>query len=145
MAKGDPNYGISRVDIEAKKTHGWQVRLQRKGWRYQKFFADGLFGGEGESRAAAEAMRNELVASLETETRRERAERVTQRNSSGTVGVCRTHAVKNGKRYPCWQASWSPQPGKRKCVKFFISVHGEKEAKRLAVEARQQGLAEMSD
>lgn len=143
--KDNPSYGISRVDIPGKKTHGWQVRLQRQGWRYQKFFADGLHDGKENAFKAAQVMRDELVESLEGESRRERAERKTTRNSSGIVGVCRTHAVKGGKRYPCWQASWSPEPGKRKCVKFFVSVHGEKEAKKLAIAAREAGLAEMTD
>ena len=145
MGKNSKDYGISRVDIPAKKTHGWQVRLQRKGWRYQKFFADRMLGGRDKSYAAAVEMRDELVGSLESETRQERAQRKTARNSSGLVGVCRTYAVKNGKRYPCWQASWSPQPGKRKCVKFFVSVHGEDKAKEMAIAAREAGIEEMTD
>jgi len=145
MSKNDPNYGISRVDIPGKKTHGWQVRLQRQGWRYQKFFADGLHKGKDKAFDAAVVMRDELVESLEGESRRDRAERKTARNSSGIVGVCRTYAVKGGSRYPCWQASWSPAPGKRKCVKFFVSVHGEKEAKKLAVAARSEGVASMQE
>ena len=40
MSAEKPEHGICRLDLEASGTYGWQVRLQRTGVRFARFFAD---------------------------------------------------------------------------------------------------------
>jgi hypothetical protein len=133
-------YGIGRIDQSEGSTHGWQVRIQRRGVKYAKYFADRRHGGPDGSYEAALMWRDRLLENLANEEA-VRICRRSVRNSSGVVGVCRV-AVKaaNGCTYFFWQATWSPEAGVRRCVKFSIQRHGEQRAFELAVHARSQGV-----
>ena len=39
------NYAIARLDLPGSGTHGWQVRLQRRGVKHAKYFSDRGHGG----------------------------------------------------------------------------------------------------
>jgi hypothetical protein len=137
-------YAIARVDARAVRSHGWLVRLQRNGDAYARFFADGTYGGHPEALDAARAYRDKLLDSLPSSCRKIRAERLTIRNSSGVVGVCRVvRGESSGARYEFWQATWSPAPGTRKTAKFSIRRYGDDGAFELARAAREEGLRKM--
>jgi len=134
----DPNYAITRIDLPDAGTHGFQVRLQRRGIKYGKFFADRVHGHPERALFAARQWRNNLLERLADQARI--CER-SQRNSSGVVGVSKITAVAaNGNSYEFWQATWSPSPGQRRCVKFSIRRYGHHRAFQLAVEARTTGI-----
>ncbi|MGJ8673234.1 hypothetical protein [Rubritalea sp.] len=139
MPTNSPNYAIARIDLPAAGTHGWQVRMQRRGIKYAKFFADGVFGGTERALRVASSWRNELLDRLESEDRARICQR-SQRNSSGVVGVSKVTVITNGVQYIFWQATWSPEPGKRRCVKFSIKRYGETHAFELAVKARTEAV-----
>ena len=65
--------------------------------------------------------------------------KLSRRNKSGVKGVCRTHDFnKKGEREYYWGAFVPIGPyGRKTTKKFYISVHGEEEAKRLAIEFRR--------
>ncbi len=135
-----PNYAIARIDLPDQRTHGWQVRLQRRGIKYAKFFSDSSYADPGIALANALAFRDQLVSELETQAKNQaRICTRSTRNSSGVVGVSKISiTAANGATYHFWQATWSPQPGKRCCVKFSIKRYGESEAFELAVQARTE-------
>jgi hypothetical protein len=134
----DPNYAITRIDLPSAGTHGFQVRLQRRGVKYGKFFADRV---HGQAQLALQAAREWRNALLEQITDRARICERSQRNSSGVVGVSKiTVVAANGNSYQFWQATWSPAPGQRRCVKFSIKRYGHHRAFELAVEARTEGV-----
>ncbi len=55
------------------------------------------------------------------------------------MGVSKTSiTAANGVTYHFLQTTWSPQPGKRCCVKFSIRRYGESAAFDLAVQARSE-------
>jgi hypothetical protein len=54
----NPVKGISRYDSEAKRMHGWQVRVQWDGQAAYKRFADGVYGSPEEALDAAIEWRN---------------------------------------------------------------------------------------
>ena len=141
MKMPEDTYAIARIDLPGASTHGWQVRLQRRGRKYGKFFADRMHGGTRESYRVARAWRNALIERLDE---RESGPRVclrSARNSSGVVGVSKVAvSASNGEKYFFWQATWCPEPGQRRCVKFSIRRHGDRQAFRLAVEARREGV-----
>ena len=136
----DDTYAITRIDLPRVGTHGWQVRMQRRGQRYGKFFADRQWGGTRDSYESAKKWRDRLVQRFEEEA----AARVclkSVRNSSGVVGVSKVVVTaSNGANYHFWQATWCPAPGERRCVKFSVKRHGDRQAFRLAVEARREGV-----
>ena len=135
----NPNYAIARIDLPSAGTHGFQVRLQRRGIKYAKFFSDRVHGHPQHALEAARIWRDQLIAKLADQARI--CER-SQRNSSGVVGVSKiTVIAANGNSYQFWQATWSPSPGQRRCVKFSIQRYGDKEAFQLAVEARTEGIS----
>lgn len=137
----DNNYAIARIDLPDAGTHGWQVRMQRRGIKYGKFFADRIHGSHAHSLIEARRWRDALLEELTDSASARICER-SPRNSSGVVGVSKITVVSaNGTTYQFWQATWSPAPGHRRCVKFSIKRHGEHQAFQLAVEARTQGIS----
>lgn len=135
-----PQYAIARIDLPDQRTHGWQVRLQRRGIKYAKFFSDSSYDSAQSSLRYAQKWRDQLVSELE-EQAKDQARICTRsaRNSSGVVGVSKiTVTASNGATYHFWQATWSPEPGKRCCVKFSIKRYGDSEAFELAVQARTE-------
>lgn len=138
-SRQNPNYAIARIDLPSAGTHGFQVRLQRRGIKYAKFFADRIHGNPDHALLAARQWRDTLLEKL---TDRARVCELSQRNSSGVVGVSKiTVVAANGNSYQFWQATWSPAPGQRRCVKFSIKRYGDREAFQLAVEARTTGIS----
>lgn len=134
-------YAITRIDLPGASTHGWQVRMQRRGKKYGKYFADRQCGGPKQSYVVARAWRDALVKRLEDEAAGARICERSARNSSGVVGVSKVAvAASNGSMYYFWQATWCPEPGQRRCVKFSVRRHGDRQAFRLAVEARREGV-----
>ena len=132
---------ILRIDILApKKTHGWQVRVERRGIQINEFFADAKFGGRAGSLSEAMHFRDATVKTLRPYSRAELARRKTERNTSGIPGVRRR--VKPAKRggkvheYIVWSASGSPAPNQRKTRDFYVSQFGEDRAREKAIAQR---------
>jgi hypothetical protein len=72
---------------------------------------------------------------------RVRSHSSTADNRSGMVGVTRVRSLaSNGSYYESWQATWSPRPGQRKCVRFSVRRYGDDEAFLLACEARRKAI-----
>ena len=137
-------YGIARIDARAVRSHGWLVRIQRNSEAYSRFFADNRYGDHAAALAAARDYRDGLIEELPAPSSSIQAERVTIRNSSGVVGVCRVvQENSNGARYEYWQATWSPAPGRRKTAKFSIRRYGDTGAFELARAAREEAMRKM--
>lgn len=131
---------IYRLEIPTRGTSGWQVRLQRRGQRFAKFFSDRTHGGPDPSLHAARTWRDSLIQRL-NQSGNTRVCNPSPRNSSGVVGVSRiTISSPNGLHYHFWQATWCPSPGQRRSVRFSIRRHGEDGAFSLAVSARTSAI-----
>ncbi len=134
------SYGISRVEIPAAGSYGWQVRMQRNGSKTSRFFSDRTYGGTNNAYAAALDWRDATLAEWQ---KREQARTcaVSPRNASGVVGVSRIRVRSSrGMEYEFWQATWCPMPGVRKTARFSILRHGDTVAYQLAIEARLRGV-----
>ena len=83
-------YGISRVDNEASRTHGWLVTIQRRGVIYRKHFSDGIHGGKRNAFKAARSYRDEVVAKHPPLSMQEYSSIVKRNNRSGVVGCADT-------------------------------------------------------
>ena len=142
----DPNRNITRLDAS---TRGYEVRVMRRGKLHCKLFSASLFGGKRKALTAAREYRDELVEKLASKayTRKQLAKRVTSRNTSGIVGVRFVQESDSrsadGVVYEYWEAQWSPSPGVRSKKRFSVKVHGPRNAKKLAIKAREAGVRKM--
>ncbi len=147
MVRKNPNRNISRIETrsEAGKVYGgWEVRLQRRGRKTEKFFSDNGFGGKRGALNAAREFRDSLEAASRKYTVKELAQNPSRRNKSGAVGV-RLHKQVDTRgdyeyHYWYWVAQWTDGLGRRRTKSFSVHTHGEDEAYRLACEARRKGV-----
>lgn len=138
-------YGISRVDNEASRTHGWLVTIQRRGVIYRKHFSDGVHGGKQKSFSAAKEYRDKIIEKYPPFSMKEYSSIVKSNNRSGVVGVCRycaseTRDLPEDQQRWFWVASWPLPSGQRKRVKFSVKKYGEDTAFKMALKARKQAL-----
>ena len=121
----------------------------RRGKLYCKLFSDNLLGGKRKALIAAREYRDELVDSLASKayTRKQLAKKITSRNTSGIVGVRFVQESDSrsadGVVYEYWEAQWSPSPGVRCKKRFSVKIHGPRNAKKLAIKAREAGVRKM--
>ena len=135
-----PSPRVSRVELPAVATFGWQVRMQRNGQKISRFFSDRTYGNAEESYHAARSWRDNTLAEWNAISQARTCNR-SSRNISGVVGVSRIRVrASNGTEYEFWQATWCPIPGIRKTARFSILRHGDAVAYQLAIEARQRGV-----
>jgi hypothetical protein len=148
MARKNPRRNISRIETTNKdgKTYGgWEVRMQRQGIRFEKFFSDLVHGGKRAALQAAKEHRDDLESYYPKSTVKQLAKQTSVRNRSGVVGV-RLHKQKDRRgdfeyQYWYWVAQWTDGNGRRKTRSFSIHQHGDDEAYEMAVEARTNGVS----
>lgn len=145
MALAKPVYGISRVDNEASRTHGWLVTIQRRGVIYRRHFSDGTNGGKRKAFAAAKTYRDTVIEKHPPFSMKEYSSILKKNNRSGVVGVCRycsseTRDLPPEKQRWFWVASWPLPDGKRKRVKFSVKKYGEDKAFKMALKARRDAI-----
>lgn len=148
MAKPKSEYGISRVDNDRSRTHGWLVTVQRRGVIHRRHFSDGTCGGLDKSLEAARAFRDGIIAENPPFSMQEYSNIVKKSNRSGVVGVCRycaseTRDLPEDQQRWFWVASWPTPDGKRRRVKFSVKKYGEEAAFKMALKARKDAMGEL--
>jgi hypothetical protein len=148
MARKNPKRNISRIETKGpsgKVYGGWEVRIQRKGKKTEKFFSDNGHGGRRAALAAAKEFRDELESKYEKYSVAEMAKKPSKRNKSGMVGV-RLHKQVDQRgdyeyHYWYWVAQWTDGRGRRRTKSFSVHQYGDQEAYRLAGKAREEGVS----
>ena len=135
-------YGITRIDNDKTHTHSWVVTISRKYKKYFKSFSDTVYGGNNNALAAAKKYRDEILSRYAPLTLKEYCSIIKRNNKSGISGVSRFAKKEPYDDNPHWYwiATWSPEPGKTKQVKFSINKYGEEEAFHKALLARNEAL-----
>ena len=141
--KPRPNAGISRIDQPSRRTYGFFVRLARKGKIYNAFFADQTHGGKRKALDAARQHYQKLVRQHGRISRKDWARVVRRKGRSGIVGVRRLAVKTGGRTLWAWVAAWSPRRGVVKRKMFAVKKFGARQAKALAIKARQKGVSTM--
>jgi hypothetical protein len=129
------DYLIRRIDHH--HFHGWLVSVTRRGKRLQKYFSDSPDGRTAALRQARE-FRDTLLATLPPPTR---IKRTFVLNKTGIIGV--TFARERTRRGTIvwrYSASWPTRGGKRAKASFSVARYGKAAARRMAIQARQDGL-----
>jgi hypothetical protein len=147
-----PNRNITRNETTHDKGHGavrgWTVRLHRAGKSFEQFFGDAAHGGKQAALLAAREIRDAKEKEMPTYSKREIAEIITRRNTSGVRGVRikkARHVLADGEEtfYLSAEASWSPSPNVIRKKSFSLDLYGEDEAWKLALKARKDGLRDL--
>ncbi|MBL8152173.1 MAG: AP2 domain-containing protein [Blastocatellia bacterium] len=136
--------GISRIDSQDGRTHGWYVRVFFKGEKRVKLFSDSVHGGREKALEKAIRFRNKA----EKELGKPRTDRIvitaTKRSkTTGIVGLRRRRekaATKSGElRYrEMYEVWWCPEPNKVAKRSVSINKYGEEEAFRRAYMIRRK-------
>ena len=147
-----PNRNITRNETKHDKgrsvIRGWTVRLHRAGKVFEQFFGDVAHGGKQAALLAARKIRDAMEKEMPTYSKREIAEIITRRNTSGVRGVRikkTRHILADGEEtfYLSAEASWSLRPNVVKKRSFALDTHGEDEAWKLALKARKDELLDL--
>lgn len=127
----------------AIKAWCWRVRFSRSGVMYAKTFYDLACGGAKESKAQAIAWRDEQLAIIPALTL---VDFHAQRRSNNVSGVPGVHFHKTA-RQPLgfWQAKIKAGGGNSTTKSFSVRQYGDDEARRLAVDARSELLANVEN
>jgi hypothetical protein len=127
-AKTTRYLNITRMDYP--KSQGYFVRVRWKGDARSKLFSDGVYGDRLAALAAAIAWRDE--------TTRELGKPRPGAAPSPGVGIHRR--VREGREV--YEATWSVG-GKRGRTTYSIEKHGARQARALAIAARQRAMARL--
>lgn len=137
---------IIRHETTAKTAACWKVNLKRRTRYMHKYFPDAKYGGKENALEAAQAWLDSLMsAASNPDYMLWRRNKKTEANTSGIVGVGRYLIRYRKKRRLLWSAFWQDADGKRRCKVFFVSTHGERQAKALAIAARRDAMAELHE
>ena len=146
MNKPSATPGICRIDQPSHRTHGFFVRLQRRGKIHSAFFTDLMHGGKAEALAAAQAHFRKLAAKLGLPAQKSRrfwAELRRRKGSSNVVGVQKIVDRRFNPPRIYWKAIWSPEPYVTRKKQFSQKKFGARKAKLLAIRARRAGVRSM--
>jgi hypothetical protein len=117
--KTNKHKGISRVDSEIKRPHGWYVRVKFNGENLCKFFSDHKYGNKLSSLLAAIECRDRFEAHLG----KPHTDRIIvsnhRKNKSGVIGI-------RQREYGAFEVAVSVEP--RRVQKIVIPINGDKQA-----------------
>ncbi len=124
---------IARIDQEAKRTHGWYVRVRFQGKTKSKFFSDKKQGSRDTALMGAVAWRD----STEKKIGKLRTDRhiVTVSRSKSRTGVV---GVRLNKEFNRYEVSWVTAEGRQKKTSISIRKHGREAAFIKACTIRQE-------
>ncbi len=150
--KGDLK-GISRIDQPDKKTHGWFVRFYKNGKIHSRFASDSKYGGKQKALEQAKKLKQDLEYKLmngasegvsDEKPQNRRKPKSSSINKSGMVGVSLVfQRSRTGKRYPYYQVSWNPEPGRMKVKSWSVNKYGWDRAWEMASRFRKEKMKEI--
>ncbi len=135
--------GITRLDLEETHNRGFIVRMFRKGKRYSAYFSDAKCGGKRNAKKMAQACYQEMLAKHGPANNRGCLDLLTDRNTTGIVGVhiaVSTDTRWSGGTYKAYCSSWVLEDGKRQKIAFAWKRYGKAKALEYAVYARKHRL-----
>ena len=106
----------------------------------QEYFYFGKKVTEAAAKKAALERWKKLRKKYPVLTKRGFREVLRKPTASGIAGVNKITTYSNGYEYEVWKATWTNRRGRRSSKQFSINKYGTREAKRLAIEARMEGL-----
>ena len=126
--------------IDSRKSHGYQVHVQRDGKVITRHFADSSYPTPAQARKAAMAFRDQVLAEVPPPAN-QRGYRTVAHSNTGEVGLSLTHmARRSGEKKPYSTVSASISPGKMVGRKFSVERLGYEGAVAAAKAWREEVL-----
>ncbi len=113
--------GITRFDIDERNTHGFMMRICRRGKKIHEFFSDNAYGGKRKALLAARDRYQQLVKQLPDADSAKG--KMSVRNTTGVVGVHVAHTVLTDcpdREYFAYCASWKTPEGAATKNQFWL-------------------------
>lgn len=130
MPSKHPN--ITRLDNGREK--GWIVKVNYQNKSLRKLLSDKKHGGKKKAFEAAQELRLEYLKELgKPDTKR----RILGSNPHNTSGIRGVRKIWKG-TVEVYEVNWQAEPGKTARTTFSVKKYGEEEARRKAIELRQQ-------
>ena len=137
--KGMPKVTLQHIQRLEVEGHGWRVHITRRGKTHAHYCPDGTDGPFASLRAAID-WRDQLWR--EVGPARHARPKVTARCLTGVVGVIREiYKTTSGGMAQRYRATWNDESDRSCRRSFSIDRYGEEAAKRMAIDARQKGVA----
>ncbi len=136
---------LYEVNYPEQSQIGFLVKGKRRGHPFHEIFNFSQYSSEETCFKAAVARAKILHKLYPPLTRREYAQIKRKNFKNKVVGARKLVKKVKGFEYEFWEASWSPRVGVVKKRLFSVNKYGDKEAERLALKTRQEGLANMED
>lgn len=146
--KSRARYGISRIDDDVHNTHAWRVSLRRHGKAHVKNFPDLKCEGKRKALQQAKLYRDELLIKYPPMTRKHFCSIIRSNNKTGISGVykySKSYMLRDGtiKDAWYWEANWPNKRHESVSARFSVKQFGERRAKKMAIQAREQGLSKV--
>ena len=129
---------VWRIDRPSGGEVGWRTQYYVMGRQKVKLFSDHKYGGSEAAKKAAEIFATANITEHKELRNLNRRFEPRQNSQIGIPGVGR-YTTKSGAAF--WAAS-ATHDGKKKMRKFSVAAHGEDYARQLAIECREQMVAE---
>lgn len=120
----------------------WVVRVMRGRQNHCGHFADAVYGGERQAHIAARHFRDHLLRRIEPDARVRKKVPRGSRSETHQVGVNFEEYVVGGRSHERFIAHWKDADGRPKRRRFAVGRYGRVGALALAVEARNEGVAQ---
>jgi hypothetical protein len=136
--------GLYREEL-GKEGSRFRIVIHHKNEKTQEYFYFGAKRSEADARAEAIKRWQEIRKTTPVMSRVEFAQVERRKSRTGIVGVRRVPKTVKGHEYYFWEGWWSDRRHNRRVRCFSVDKYGEEEAKKLAIKARRDGLAEIAD
>ena len=137
--KRNPFPGLYRETI-GNGTTRFRIVIHHDNEIIQEYFYFGKTRSEKEAWAAAKKRWRELRKDHPVLTKRRFREVLRKPTASGIPGVTRITTNSKGHEYDVWKANWTSRGGVRRSRQFSVNKYGEEEARRSAIQTRQEEL-----
>jgi hypothetical protein len=136
-----PRKGIHRAIHHISGTGSWVAIIYRVSGKASKTFTDSVYGGSKSAYRAASAWYVQMSQRFPLANRVDRMLTLRGNNRSGITGVYRWPANGDDREGAYWGAQWVVTPWEPPVRrKFSIACYGERQAKKLAIQARNAAL-----
>jgi len=106
---------ITRID--SNNTHGWYVRVRKRGLKFEKLFSDLKHGSKDWALMKAVVYLDLCIDKIEK-----------HKIDTNTAKIRRAKKFSRGYEYDVFEVSWTPEPKKRKKKAFSVKKFGEDKA-----------------
>ncbi len=136
--------GLQRMDYPDQSIACYRVKFLRQGAMFLEYFPFKSYPSEAAAFAEAKKCWAEIREAFPRMSRHQTCQVERRKSPSGIVGIARIIKQSKGHDYAFWRANFTDRRGNRKVRVFSVDKYGEAQAKKRAIRARKDALAELA-